>query len=60
MAGMGADADLAPMLGIEDEALDAHLEGLCDDGLIKSADPPYDLTPQAQFVINERFEDINF
>jgi DNA-binding MarR family transcriptional regulator len=60
MAGVGGEVDLAPMLGLEAAELTAHLESLSDDGLIESVEPPHDLTPQGQFLINERFEDINF
>jgi hypothetical protein len=48
------------MLGLEEDELDGHLESLHDDGLIENVEPPHDLTPQAQFLINERFEDVNF
>ncbi|AUV81563.1 chemotaxis protein CheF [Salinigranum rubrum] len=60
MAGMGDEIDLAPMLGLEEAELDVHLDSLHEDGLIESVEPPYELTPQAQFLINERFEDVNF
>lgn len=59
-AGMGGEIDLAPMLGVEADELDGHLDSLHDDGLIESVEPPHEITPQAQFLINERFEDINF
>jgi helix-turn-helix protein len=60
VAGAGGELDLAPMLGLEEDELDGHLESLHDDGLIENVEPPHDLTPQAQFLINERFEDVNF
>jgi helix-turn-helix protein len=60
VAGAGGEIDLAPMLGLEEDELDIHLESLHEDGLIENLDPPHDLTPQAQFLINERFEDVNF
>jgi helix-turn-helix protein len=60
-AGTAADGvDLAALLGVDESVLHDHLAVLDDNGLIESADPPHELTPQAQFLINERFEDINF
>ena len=52
--------DLASLLGIEQAVLDDHITTLHDDGLIERLEPPYELTPQARFLINERFEDVNF
>jgi helix-turn-helix protein len=52
--------DLAEMLDIDEAALDEHLHAIEENGLIESVEPPYDLTPHAQFLINERFEDVNF
>jgi hypothetical protein len=60
MANAGGGVDLASLLGVEEAVLDDHLAALHDDGLLESPAPPYDLTPQAQFLINERFEEINF
>jgi helix-turn-helix protein len=59
-SGTSGELDLATMLDMDDETLTEHLETLRDDGLIESVEPPHELTPQAQYIINDRFEDINF
>ncbi|WP_152041392.1 CheF family chemotaxis protein [Salinigranum salinum] len=58
--GLGEDVDLASLLDMEESTVETHTQALHDDGLVESVDPPYELTPQAQFLINERFEDVNF
>jgi helix-turn-helix protein len=56
----GDGVDLASLLEIKEPVLEDHLATLHDDGLIEDVEPPHKLTPQGQFVINERFEDVNF
>jgi DNA-binding MarR family transcriptional regulator len=56
---LGESIDLASLLDMEESTVETHTQALYDDGLVESVDPPYELTPQAQFLINERFEDIN-
>jgi helix-turn-helix protein len=58
--GMTESVDLAPMFEMEPAELDETIASLADDGLVESDDPPYELTPQGQFIINERLEDVNF
>ena len=60
MSGVNGQLDLAEMLGFDEATLEEHLRRLHDDGLIENVEPPYELTPQAQYIINDRFEDINF
>jgi helix-turn-helix protein len=60
MSGVNGQLDLADMLGLDEESLADHLDTLHGDGLIENVEPPYELTPQAQYIINDRFEDINF
>jgi helix-turn-helix protein len=59
-SGANATLDLGEMLGLDDDVLADHIASLHDDGLIENTEPPYELTPQAQYIINDRFEDINF
>jgi helix-turn-helix protein len=60
MASMSGDIDLESLLDVEEATLEARIDALADDGLIEAVDSSYELTPQGQFLINERFEDINF
>jgi helix-turn-helix protein len=59
MLDVDGEIDLGSLLDIEQSVLDERIEHLHDVGLIERTEPPYELTPQAQFLINERFEDVN-
>jgi helix-turn-helix protein len=58
-ADVDGDVDLASLIGIDQAVLDEYIEALHDDGFLERSEPPYEITPQAQFLINERFEDVN-
>lgn len=55
----GPGIDLASLLELDENELEAKLEDLFEDDLITDDTTPCELTPQGRFVVNEEIEDVN-